>query len=52
MKCSQVKAILFEYADTEIPEKFRQEVEEHLAVCSPCASQLEALTEQSAPSAP
>ena len=37
MKCSQVKAILFEYADTEIPEEFRQEVEEHLAVCSPCA---------------
>lgn len=47
MECSQVKAILFEYADYEIPVEFRREVEEHLAACRSCSSQLEALKEQS-----
>jgi hypothetical protein len=47
MECSKAKAILFEYADTDIPAEFREEVEAHLAVCRSCASQLEALKEQS-----
>jgi hypothetical protein len=47
MECSQVKAILFEYTDTEIPVEFREDVEGHLAVCGSCARQLEALREQS-----
>ncbi|MGA2403596.1 MAG: hypothetical protein ABSG91_18120 [Syntrophobacteraceae bacterium] len=47
MECSQVRAILFENADTQIPSEFRKGVEAHLAVCRPCAMQLEALREQS-----
>ena len=47
MECSQIRAILFESADTEIPEELREDVEAHLAVCRPCASQFEALADQS-----
>jgi hypothetical protein len=47
MKCSQIKAILFEYTDTEIPVEYREDVEAHLAVCESCARQLAALREQS-----
>lgn len=46
MECSRVKAILFEYADTEIPEEFRESVDAHLAICRSCAGQLETLKEQ------
>ncbi|MGA2027847.1 MAG: hypothetical protein ABSH17_12385 [Syntrophobacteraceae bacterium] len=47
MECSQVRAILFENTDTEIPVEFREDVEAHLAVCRPCVMQFEALREQS-----
>ncbi len=47
MECSQIRAILFENADTEIPVEFREDVEAHLAVCKSCAMQFEALIEQS-----
>ena len=47
MECSQIRVILFENADTEIPMEFREEVEAHLATCKSCAMQLEALKEQS-----
>ncbi len=47
MECSQVRVILFENTDTEIPVEFREGVEAHLAVCRPCAMQFEALREQS-----
>jgi hypothetical protein len=36
MECSQIRAILFESADTEIPKDLREDVEAHLAVCRPC----------------
>ena len=47
MECSQIRAILFENMDTEIPMEFREDVEAHLAVCRSCAMQFEALREQS-----
>ncbi len=47
MECSQIRAILFENMDTEIPAEFREAVEAHLAVCRSCSMQLEALREQS-----
>ncbi len=47
MECSQIRAILFENTDTEIPVEFREDVEAHLAVCRSCAMQFEALREQS-----
>ena len=47
MECSQIRVILFENTDTEIPVEFREGVEAHLAVCRPCAMQFEALREQS-----
>jgi len=47
MECSQIRAILFESADTEIPKELREGVEAHLAVCRSCARQFEALAEQS-----
>lgn len=47
MECSQIRAILFENTDTEIPVEFREDVEAHLAVCRPCTMQFEALREQS-----
>jgi hypothetical protein len=47
MECSQIRAILFENTDTEIPVEFREGVEAHLAVCRSCAMQFEALREQS-----
>lgn len=47
MECSQVRVILFENTDTEIPVEFREGVEAHLAVCRVCAMQFEALREQS-----
>ncbi len=46
MECSQVRAILLEHVDTEIPREFREGVEAHLAVCRSCAMQLEALREE------
>jgi hypothetical protein len=46
MECSQVKTILYEYADTEIPVQFREDVEAHLAACKSCSMQSEALKEQ------
>ena len=47
MECSQVRAILFENADTQIPMELREDVEAHLAACRSCAIQFEALKEQS-----
>ena len=47
MECSQIRVILFENTDTEIPMEFREDVEAHLAVCRPCAMQFEAFREQS-----
>ncbi|MGD0401197.1 MAG: hypothetical protein ABSC04_20090 [Syntrophobacteraceae bacterium] len=47
MECSQIRVILFENTDTEIPVEFREDVEAHLAVCRPCTMQFEALREQS-----
>ncbi len=46
MECSQIRAILFEHMDTEIPAEFKEEVDAHLAVCRSCAMQLEALRDQ------
>jgi hypothetical protein len=46
MECSQIRAILFENTDTEIPAELREDVDAHLAVCSSCAMWLEALREQ------
>jgi len=47
MECSQIRVILFENTDTEIPAEFREDVEAHLAVCRSCAMQFAALRDQS-----
>lgn len=46
MECSQVRKLLFEYADTDFPADVRSEVESHLAGCRNCALQFQALREQ------
>lgn len=46
MECSQIRAILFENVDAEIPAEFQGEVKAHLAACRSCAMHSEALGEQ------
>ena len=38
MECSEVRVILLENTDTEIPSEFREDVDTHLAVCRTCAT--------------
>ena len=41
--CEEVFALLSEYLDLELPPEACQEIEEHLAGCSPCVEFVESL---------
>jgi anti-sigma factor RsiW len=41
--CKEVFALLSEYLDLELPPEACQEIEEHLAGCSPCVEFVESL---------
>ena len=46
MECSEIRAILLENTDAEVPSEFREGVDAHVAACRACAMWLEALREQ------
>jgi hypothetical protein len=48
MECSEIRAILLEYADSEVPPELGEKVGKHLAACRSCGALRAALEEQSA----
>ncbi len=46
MECSQVRKILFEYADLDFPADLGGKIESHLAGCQGCSAQFRALQDQ------
>lgn len=45
MKCTEIKNLLSPYLDGDLDEKKKQWIDEHLAICSSCAKELEELKE-------